>query len=39
MAGAINVARREADGSWSGDILDDAGFVRGLMDSGFGPKG
>jgi shikimate dehydrogenase len=39
LAGAINVARREADGSWSGDILDGVGFVRGLTDSGFDPKG
>jgi shikimate dehydrogenase len=39
LVGAINVARREADGSWSGDILDGVGFVRGLMDRGFDPKG
>src|SRR5579871_6193890 len=39
LVGAINVARREADGSWSGDILDGVGFVRGLMASGFDPKG
>ena len=39
LVGAINVARREADGSWSGDILDGIGFVRGLMDRGFDPKG
>lgn len=39
LVGAVNVARREADGSWSGDILDGVGFVRGLMDRGFDPKG
>jgi shikimate dehydrogenase len=39
LVGAINVARRETDGSWSGDILDGVGFVRGLMESGFDPKG
>jgi shikimate dehydrogenase len=39
LVGAINVARREADGTWSGDILDGVGFVRGLMDRGFDPKG
>lgn len=39
LVGAINVARREADGSWTGDILDGVGFVRGLLDRGFDPKG
>ena len=38
LVGAINVARRESDGSWSGDILDGVGFVRGLIDRGFDPK-
>ncbi len=38
LVGAINVARREADDSWSGDILDGVGFVRGLIDRGFDPK-
>ncbi|WP_315837473.1 shikimate dehydrogenase [Bradyrhizobium prioriisuperbiae] len=39
LVGAINVARREADSSWSGDILDGVGFVRGLIDRGFDPNG
>jgi shikimate dehydrogenase len=39
VVGAINVARREADGTWSGDILDGVGFVRGLKDRGFDPRG
>ncbi|WP_198029478.1 shikimate dehydrogenase [Bradyrhizobium sp. WSM3983] len=39
LVGAINVARREADSSWSGDILDGVGFVRGLTQSGFNPEG
>ncbi|MGY3036666.1 shikimate dehydrogenase [Bradyrhizobium sp. USDA 4354] len=39
LVGAINVARREADGSWSGDILDGVGFVRGLTHRGFNPEG
>jgi len=38
LVGAINVARREPDGAWSGDILDGVGFVRGLIDNGFDPK-
>ncbi len=29
--GALNVVRVEADGSWSGDALDGAGFMRGLQ--------
>lgn len=39
LVGAINVARREADSSWSGDILDGVGFVRGLKQRGFNPEG
>jgi len=27
--GALNALRREADGSWTGDMFDGAGFVRG----------
>lgn len=38
LVGAINVARREKDGSWSGDILDGVGFVRGLAVNGFDPS-
>jgi shikimate dehydrogenase len=32
--GAINAMRREADGSWSGDMFDGRGLVRGLADEG-----
>jgi shikimate dehydrogenase len=32
--GAINALRREADGSWSGDMFDGAGFVNGAERKG-----
>jgi shikimate dehydrogenase len=32
--GAVNALRREADGSWTGDIFDGAGFVRGIERKG-----
>ena len=32
--GAVNALKREADGSWSGDIFDGAGFVRGIERKG-----
>ena len=32
--GALNALRREADGSWSGDMFDGAGFVRGAEAKG-----
>jgi shikimate dehydrogenase len=32
--GAINALRREVDGSWTGDIFDGAGFVRGAEAKG-----
>jgi shikimate dehydrogenase len=32
--GALNALRREADGSWVGDMFDGEGFVRGLLDKG-----
>ncbi|MBK9607947.1 MAG: shikimate dehydrogenase [Betaproteobacteria bacterium] len=32
--GAVNALRREADGSWSGDMFDGAGFVRGAETKG-----
>jgi shikimate dehydrogenase len=32
--GSVNVMRREADGGWTGDILDGIGFVKGLLASG-----
>jgi len=31
---AVNVMRREADGSWTGDIFDGFGFVQGLLNAG-----
>lgn len=39
LAGAINLARRESDGRWRGDIVDGLAFVRGLARSGFAPRG
>ena len=32
--GAVNALRREADGSWTGDMFDGAGFVRGAKRKG-----
>ena len=32
--GAVNALRREADGSWSADMFDGMGFVRGAMRKG-----
>lgn len=39
LAGAINLARRDRDGSWHGDMIDGVGFFRGLHASGFDPAG
>lgn len=39
LVGAINVARREKDGSWFGDMFDGRGCVRGLKDQGDDPQG
>ncbi|TIV61387.1 shikimate dehydrogenase [Mesorhizobium sp.] len=39
LAGAVNVVRRERDGSLTGELLDGIGFVRGLRDGGFDPNG
>jgi shikimate dehydrogenase len=33
--GAINALRREPDGTWSGEMFDGAGLVRGLRGQGF----
>ena len=30
--GALNALRREADGTWTGDMFDGAGFVRGAQN-------
>jgi shikimate dehydrogenase len=32
--GALNALRREADGSWTGDMFDGMGFVRGAQNKG-----
>lgn len=37
--GAVNVMRRERDGSWFGDMCDGAGYVAGLRRCGCEPKG
>ena len=34
QVGAINAMRREADGSWTGEIFDGRGLTRGLEDEG-----
>lgn len=39
IVGAINAARRESDGTWTGDMFDGAGFVRGLINEGHGVVG
>ena len=39
LVGAVNLARREADGRWHGDIVDGVGFRRGLDVTGFDPAG
>lgn len=37
--GAVNAVRREADGRLVGEMLDGAGFVRGLKVNGIDPAG
>lgn len=39
LVGAVNLARREADGRWHGEIVDGVGFRRGLDVTGFDPAG
>lgn len=39
LAGALNLARREPDGAWLGDMMDGAGFCGGLAAHGFDPAG
>ncbi|WP_077001210.1 shikimate dehydrogenase [Variovorax sp. KK3] len=39
LVGAVNAARREPDGRWTGDMFDGAGFVEGLRDQGHDPRG
>lgn len=38
-AGAVNVIRREADGTFTGDLLDGDGFVAGMAMEGIEVKG
>ena len=37
--GAVNFVQRRADGSLHGDNIDGIGFVTGLVESGFDPRG
>lgn len=36
---AVNTMRRNADGSWHGDMFDGLGFVEAMRDNGCDPKG
>lgn len=37
--GAINALRREADGSWSGDMFDGKGCIAAMRATGIDPRG
>jgi shikimate dehydrogenase len=37
--GAVNALRREADGSWTGEMFDGAGFVRAMESKGAALRG
>lgn len=37
--GAVNILRRNADGSWHGDQVDGLGFVEGIRSAGCVPEG
>ena len=39
IVGAVNAARREADGRWRGDMFDGVGFVDGLAAQGHRVEG
>ncbi len=39
LLGAVSVTRRNADGSWHGDILDGLAFVKAQIDAGATIKG
>ena len=39
IIGAVNALRRESDGSWSGDMFDGMGFVRGVERKGESVRG
>lgn len=36
---AVNTMRRNADGSWHGDMFDGLGFVSAMLDNGCQPEG
>ena len=37
--GAVNTMRRNADGTWHGDMFDGLGYVRAIQDKGFDLSG
>jgi len=37
--GAVNTLRRNADGSWHGDMVDGLGFTEAMADAGCEPEG
>lgn len=39
QVGAVNALRRETDGSWTGDMFDGRGLVRGLRERGIPLEG
>ncbi len=39
LLGAVSVVRRNANGSWHGDMLDGLAFVKAQMDQGAKPQG
>ncbi len=39
QVGAANALRREPDGSWTADMFDGRGLIRGLADEGVDVKG
>jgi shikimate dehydrogenase len=39
QVGAINAMRRERDGTWTGDMFDGRGLVRGVRDQGIAVEG
>lgn len=39
LVGAVNVARREKDGRWTGEMFDGKGCVRGMREQGDEPAG
>jgi shikimate dehydrogenase len=39
LVGAVNAARRERSGRWSGDMFDGVGFVGGMRRNGHDPRG